>query len=584
MRNLWDEALAENLVNDLDQRVYSSRLLGANADLVLHGGGNTSVKSKRENIFGSEQDVLYVKGSGWDLATIEAQGFSPVLMRPLLDLSALDTLSDLDMARELRLATLDPAAPNPSVEAILHAILPYKFVDHTHADSIIALTNTPSGEQHIHEAFGDDVVIIPYVMPGFILAKAVAERLPELTATTKGIILMNHGIFTVGASAREAYDSMIALVSRAEAYIKQHGAWLSEAASGEVALRPTSSWRSLASLRLDVSRVVRSPMILHTCDDAESWRFSRDSDLRELALQGPATPDHVLRTKSVPLVGDDVTTYAQSYSNYFETGKKLSRGNLKMLDPAPRVVISPEFGVITVGSSAKDAGIVADIYRHTIKIIRQATLLERWQALPPEKLFEVEYWDLEQAKVAGSREKNSLQGQVVLLFYPPSACQEAYVENFAKRGAAIITVTKEAETNKATQNDSHKVFVTNEHHTSDALMSKLVRAYGGIDHIIYFPAAIVDKENKPTQLHSDLLETLKMSPGSPSLTVFHDSSGSDDTNVMTLIGEQQPGKTPRVHIFEITSSADVSQYCEPIEAIIALTDVAFEQISEFRGR
>ena len=255
-----------------------------------------------------------------------------------------------------------------------------------------------------------------------------------------------------------------------------------------------------------------------------------------------------------------------------------------MLDPAPRVVISPEFGVITVGSSAKDAGIVADIYRHTIKIIRQATLLERWQALPPEKLFEVEYWDLEQAKVAGSREKNSLQGQVVLLYYPPRACQEAYVENFAKRGAAIITVTKEAETNKVTQNDFHKVFVTNEKHTSDVLMSELVRAYGGIDHIIYFPAAIVAKENKTTQLHSDLLETLKMSPGSPSLTVFHDSSGSNDTNVMTLISEQQPGKTPRVHIFEITSSADVSQYCEPMEAIIALTDVAFEQIAEIRGR
>ena len=584
MKNLWDEALADNLLGDLEQRVYSSRLLGANTDLVLHGGGNTSVKSKRRNIFGSEQDVLYVKGSGWDLATIEALGFSPVLMQPLLDLSALDTLNDLDMARELRLATLDPAAPNPSVEAILHAILPYKFVDHTHADSIIALTNTPSGEQHIYEAYGDDVIVIPYAMPGFILAKAVAERLPDLTATTKGIILMNHGIFTFGASAREAYDSMISLVSRAEAYIKQCGAWLPEAVSGEVSSQPKSSWRSFASLRFNVSRVAHSPMILHTCEEVESWSFSQSSNLRELALQGPATPDHVLRTKSVPLVGDDVTAYAQRYSNYFETGKKLSGDDLKMLDPAPRVVISPEFGVITVGSSAKDAGIVRDIYRHTIKIIRQATILERWQALPPEKLFEVEYWNLEQAKLVGSKEKNSLQGQVVLLFCPPRACQAAYVKNFAERGAAIITVIEKGETNEAAQNDFHKVFVMDGNHTSDILMSELVRTFGGIDHIIYFQANIVVKENKMSQLIGNLVELLRWSPVSPSVTAFQDSLGNTDTNIMTLIKGQPLGKAPRTHVFDVTSSADVSQYCRPMEAIIALTDVAFEEISEIRGR
>src|SRR5919198_5164400 len=158
MQSLWDDQEAAAYRGDLAQRVYTSRLLGRDPSLVLHGGGNTSVKIRETNLFGEEEDILYVKGSGWDLATIEAAGFAPVRMRLLLRLAQLDALSDIQMANELRQATTTPAAPAPSVEAILHAILPHTFVDHTHADALISVTNTPDGPNHVHRIYGDRVV------------------------------------------------------------------------------------------------------------------------------------------------------------------------------------------------------------------------------------------------------------------------------------------------------------------------------------------------------------------------------------------------------------------------------------------
>ena len=190
---------------DLELRVYTSRLLGQNTNLVLHGGGNTSVKIFERDLFGDEPELLYVKGSGWDLSTIRAAGFSPVRMDELLKLAKLEKLSDTQMARALRVATVDPNAPAPSVEAILHAILPFKFVDHTHTDALVTVMNTPSGLARVEEIYGDEVVVIPYVMPGFDLAKRCAKDFPKLvTAKTRGMVLMNHGLFTFSDSAQES--------------------------------------------------------------------------------------------------------------------------------------------------------------------------------------------------------------------------------------------------------------------------------------------------------------------------------------------------------------------------------------------
>ncbi len=226
MKSLWDDREAEKYQGDLPQRVYTSRLLGRDPSLVLHGGGNTSVKCQETNLVGETEDILYVKGSGWDLGTIEAGGFAPVKMPHLLKLATLPKLSDRQMVNELKTQMTLASAPSPSVETILHAILPFKYVDHTHADAVVTITNTANGEAKIREIYGDRLVIIPYVMPGFDLARLCAEKFAaEAHGGTVGMVLMNHGIFSFGATAQEAYERMISLVDEAEQYLKNQGVW-----------------------------------------------------------------------------------------------------------------------------------------------------------------------------------------------------------------------------------------------------------------------------------------------------------------------------------------------------------------------
>src|SRR5919206_240664 len=226
MQNRWsEEAAARHGADPLSMRVYSSRLLGCESSLVLHGGGNTSVKATGADPFGISHEVLYVKGSGWDLATIEPQGFAPVRLDLLRRLAELPSLSDSALVRAQRSALLDPGAPDPSIEAVLHAIVPFAYVDHTHADAVVAITNTPNGAEHARAAFGPRLLLVPYVMPGFKLARAVGD----LTRSTDwrgldGLILMGHGIFTWGSSAKASYDAMIRLVTAAEEYLDARGA------------------------------------------------------------------------------------------------------------------------------------------------------------------------------------------------------------------------------------------------------------------------------------------------------------------------------------------------------------------------
>ncbi len=226
MNSGWDDAEAAKCSGDLALRCYTSRLLGRDRSLVLHGGGNTSVKMAEKNILGEDEDILYVKGSGWDLETIEAAGFAPVRLAHLQRLARLPALSDLQMVNELATHLTRASAPAPSVEAILHAILPYKCVDHTHADAVLTITNTRDGEARIRDVYGDLVVVIPYVMPGFDLARICAERFPaQAGPNTVGMVLLNHGIFSFGGTARESYERMIMLVSRAEEYLRRNKAW-----------------------------------------------------------------------------------------------------------------------------------------------------------------------------------------------------------------------------------------------------------------------------------------------------------------------------------------------------------------------
>lgn len=437
MRSLWSDVEAAQFQGDLAQRVYTSRLLGREPALVLHGGGNTSVKLVERNVVGDEETILYVKGSGGDLARIEEDGFSPVRMAHLLALAKLPALSDPQMVNELRTHMTRASAPTPSVEAILHAVLPHRYVDHTHADAVVTVTNAPDGAARIREIYGDSVVVIPYVMPGFDLARACAERFPaEATPRTVGMVLMSHGIFSFGATAREAYERMIALVTRAEEYLSRRGAW--DVPRAPARPDPAPRRQEIAELRAAISRAAGGPLILAVHDDARSLSFARRPDVATVSQQGPATPDHVIRTKRAPMLGRDVDGFVASYRRYFEEHAPRAREPKTMLDPAPRVVVDPALGIATAGRTARDAAIAFDIYEHTIDIIERATVLGGWSALPPRDLFEVEYWDLEQAKLRAAGRPPVLAGEVALVTGAASGIGKAVVDALLARGAAAV--------------------------------------------------------------------------------------------------------------------------------------------------
>jgi len=482
--SLWNDSDAARHQGDVNLRVYTSRLLGRDPSLVLHGGGNTSVKIRKPNVVGEEEEILCVKGSGWDLETIQEAGFAPVRMGHLLKLAKLAALSDPQMVNELATHVTRAGAPAPSVEAILHAILPYKFVDHTHADALLAVTNTQDGEQRVREIYGDDVVIIPYVMPGFDLARLCAQKFAaEAHAGTIGMVLLKHGIFSFGDTAKESYERMIELVGRAEAHLNKRGA---RNASGTKRAAAPPALAEIAALRGELSKFAGFPMILATFADPEFLAFAQRGDAAQISQQGPATPDHVLRTKRIPMLGRDVAAYAAAYREYFARNAQLAKEPKTMLDPAPRVILDPQFGLGCVGRTAKDTKIVRDIYAHTINVILAATALGGYHALPEKDIFDVEYWDLEQAKLRKAGTLPPFAGEVALVTGAASGIGKACVESLLKRGAAVIGLDLSPQIGDLFKQPDFlgvRCDVTSSQEIADALDAG-VRKFGGLDMLV----------------------------------------------------------------------------------------------------
>lgn len=440
MNSLWnDEDIVDIPVrDDIASKVYSSRLLGKDKSLVLHGGGNTSVKVLEKDPFGVEEAILYVKGSGWDLETIEAEGFSPVRLEHLQQLAGLPSLSDPEIVNELVTHMTRATAPTPSVEAILHAVIPHKYVDHTHADAVVTITNSPEGEEKIRRIYGDEVIVIPYVMPGFDLAHLCAERLDaELTPHTIGMVLLNHGIFSFGESAKASYERMIYLVGKAEAYLRSQAAW---DITGDPAEHDRDADLRLAELRRRIANAAGFPVVMRRHTDPATMAFVSRRDLESIAQQGPATPDHVIRTKRLPMIGGDVNAYVTAYKAYFAENEPLAKARKTMLDPAPRVILDSRLGMCTVGRSAKEAGIAADIYRHTMEIIQRAEKLGGYRALPAKDIFDMEYWDLEQAKLKKAGKPSRFAGEIASVTGAASGIGKACVDALLASGAAVVGV------------------------------------------------------------------------------------------------------------------------------------------------
>ena len=429
----WDERAAPGPDDPLGQCVYGSRLLGAQPALVLHGGGNTSVKATVPDVYGDPVEVLYVKGSGSDLATIDRTGFTALRLDAVKALLRLDSLSDTRMMNELRAARLDAGAPDPSVETLLHALLPYPAVLHSHADAVIALTNRPDGAALVRSVLGDGVVVVPYVMPGFDLAKHCAETVPgRLSPDTTGLVLLNHGLFTFGTTTEEAYRRHLALIATAEEFLAPYRPqWT-------VSTPPVVEPTAIAALRKEISDLAGVPMVLRRYDDDRVRGFVTRPDLASVATRGPLTPDHVIRTRAVPLVGTDVAAYARAYRDHFAAYAGRRGVPLTMLDPAPRVLLDSAFGMLTAGPRAVDTQIAADIYTHTIDVIACAEAAGGYRALDPAALFDVEYWELEQAKLRRTAARAPYTGEVALVTGAASGIGRGCAQALRAKGCAVI--------------------------------------------------------------------------------------------------------------------------------------------------
>ena len=485
-KNLWsDTEAAEFGADPLGQRVYTSRLLGRDPSLVLHGGGNTSVKAEAVDLLGEPAELLYVKGSGWDLATIDRAGFSPVRLDLLRRLAELESIPDPLLVKVQRGGMTDPSAPDPSLEAVLHAVIPYTFVDHTHADAVIALTNTADARSVLREVYGDDVLIVPYVMPGFPLARAVFEMTRGIDwSYYRGMILMNHGVFSWGQDARASYGAMIDIVSEAEAYLEKRDALRSVRCAEPRAFDADE----LTRIRRAVSNAAARAMIALAIRTPAACGFASREDVAALASQGPLTPDHVIRTRRVPLLltGDaaaDVENYAVASRAYFE---RHASDGLRMLDPAPRWAIWPGQGLIAFGATPRDAAIVADICEHTIAAIQWADAIGGWRALPERELFQVEYWDLEQAKLAKAGAGRPFDGRVALVTGAASGIGRAVAAELASLGAAVLAVDVRPMESPAegSHGFAHLVCDLTDPAAAGDAAAEAVRRFGGLDILV----------------------------------------------------------------------------------------------------
>jgi rhamnose utilization protein RhaD (predicted bifunctional aldolase and dehydrogenase)/NAD(P)-dependent dehydrogenase (short-subunit alcohol dehydrogenase family) len=511
MHSAWSDRDAEaaldryaGLGRDVALRVYTTRLLGQDPRLVLHGGGNTSVKTRINDLNDEAVEVLCVKGSGWDMGSIEPAGMPAVRLAPLLKLRGRESLSDEEMVRLQRANLIDPAAPNPSVEALLHAFIPHRFVDHTHSTAVLALTDQPDGEALCREVYGRRVGYVPYLMPGFGLAKAAAQIF-DADPAVEGLILVKHGIFSFGADARQSYERMIELVTAAEQRLSK------SRKPAFVSARLPDQPARLA----DVAPIVRGACGLPDANTEGAWKrfvldhrgnaavmnFVNGSDVARYGQAGVVTPDHNIRIKNRPLavaapdsadlagfassVRSAIAAYAEDYKSYFDRNNARAGGIKTMLDPAPRLVLVPGVGLFGLGRSKKDAKVAADLAEAAIATITDAEAVGRFDPLPESDLFDVEYWSLEQAKLGGAKEL-PLAGQIAVVTGAAGAIGFATARAFAAAGAevALLDVDEAAAKAKAKAIGAAALGlacdVTDAASVREAF-GQVVTAFGGVD-------------------------------------------------------------------------------------------------------
>ena len=516
MKSEWVDRDAEAMVadgaqsgigRDLALRVYTTRLLGRDPKLVLHGGGNTSLKTRMRDVFGEEVDVLRVKATGADMATLGPAGLPAVRLFPMRKLREFDAIGDEELVGIERANLIDPAAPNPSVEMMLHAFLPHKFVDHTHATAVLSLIDQPDGEKKCAEVFHERLAFVPYLMPGFGLAKKSIEVF-ESVKPSDGLILSKHGIVTFGDSAREAYERMIEMVSLAEDFIARNRKAVSAAAPAP---------HNLPALA-DVTPIVRGACSEEDDRAEGAWHrlvldfratdvvltFVNGNDVARVSQAGVVTPDHTIRTKNWPLVLphpevgklDDfkrtahgaASAFAGRYREYFERHNKRVGGIKHELDPLPRVVLVPGLGLFGLGRTKRDAVIAADIAEAWVEGVSDAEAIGRFESISEADMFDCEYWPLEQAKL-GTRKELPLEGQIAAVTGAAGAIGAATAKTFAAAGAEValldvnLSAAREVAGTISPTALAIECDVTNASSVR-AAFDQVAAAFGGVDIVI----------------------------------------------------------------------------------------------------
>ena len=512
MKSAWVERAAKDAVDhfgkagidaDLALRIYSTRLLGCDAKLVLHGGGNTSLKTKARDLLGEEVAVLRVKGSGCDMGAIEPAGMPAVRLDPLRKLRARDALNDDEMARAQRAFLIDPQSPSPSVEMLLHAFMPAKFIDHTHATAVLSLIDQPNAEELCAEVFGGRLGFVPYLMPGFGLAKKAAAVF-DTNRLVEGLILDKHGLFTFGGDAREAYERMIEMVTLAEQRLATNRKPVFASAQLPQQIAPAADvapiLRGACSLRDAGGEGAHQRMILEFRTGDAIINYVNGHDVARYAGTGVITPDHVIRNKSRPLIVpapqagslDDFKSAAHrcaqqfitDYKAYFARHQARVSGAV-MHDPLPRVVLVPGLGLFGMGASAKDARVAADLAEATVEGITDAEAIGQFSSITEADMFDCEYWPLELAKL-GARKDLPLAGQVAVITGAGGAIGAATARAFAQAGAevALLDLDAAAATEKAKAIGGAAIAIACDVTNAVAVgaaFDQVVDAFGGVD-------------------------------------------------------------------------------------------------------
>lgn len=525
-RNLWDDGdlrkylqpkSASTLDHDLSFRIYSSRLIGAVPDLVMHGGGNTSCKSLTEDLFGDELKVICVKGSGWDLGDIEKKGLPAMKLDPLLSLKSLKFLSDEEMVNIQRSNLLDYQSPNPSVETLLHAFLPYKFIDHTHSTPFLTLANLPNAKDIVKEIFGPKIAVVPYVMPGFELAK-VAIEIHDESPDVEGLLLLQHGHFTWGDDAKQSYDRVIHQTNLVENWISTRRKPKDRNYLGKPNHIKQKFLQTLRGAIGSLNEIRGEGPIFHLVDDQTTLQFLQRKDLEKLSNLGVATPDHVIRLKPKPLligakapltdpkfIKKLVCDFAENYKTYFNENKTNSSSEKYMLSPLPKLVWATGIGLIGIGESKKEAKIITDLASQNIKVMADGVDAGGFSPVKTPDLFDLEYWSLEQAKL-GRGSPLKLKSKVAVVTGGAGAIGEEIAKIFLANGAEILLVDNNLESLSRVANELGNRVVPfcidlTKPEAPEKIIEGVTSNFGGVDILIsnagYAPqGAIVDIEEK----------------------------------------------------------------------------------------